>query len=179
MTHDEEIKIEAEAESEEASEQEGVQQEKAKVEMREENTPKESEDMKEKMLRLAAEFDNYKKRTRKEVEEAGIIGKANLVKEILPVIDGFQLAIVAMEKSEDKEMVKGVEMLYSNLMETLKRSGLAEVKTGREVRSIQARDTDGEAEQREGGNDTGSCEEGIRVQREDDKAGVGHSGEAG
>lgn len=129
MTHDEEIKIEAEAESEEASEQEGVQQEKAKVEMREENTPKESEDMKEKMLRLAAEFDNYKKRTRKEVEEAGIIGKANLVKEILPVIDGFQLAIVAMEKSEDREMVKGVEMLYSNLMETLKRCGLAEVKT--------------------------------------------------
>jgi molecular chaperone GrpE len=86
-------------------------------------------EMKEKMLRLAAEFDNYKKRTRKDIEEAGIIAKANLLKDILPVLDEFQLAIAAMDKSEDKGLVDGVAMLYSNLMETLKKNGLSEVDT--------------------------------------------------
>ncbi len=121
MTHDEEIKIETDV-SEAKEEQAPKKQEST------DKTAAEDGDAKERFLRLAAEFDNYKKRTRKEVEEAGIIARANLVKEILPVIDEFQLAIVAMEKSDDKELVKGVQMLYSNLMETLKRSGLGEVK---------------------------------------------------
>lgn len=84
-------------------------------------------EMREKMLRLAAEFDNYKKRIRKEVEEAGIAGKASLVKEILPVVDEFQLAILALEKAGDKDMLKGITMLYSNFMDTLKRNGLSEI----------------------------------------------------
>jgi molecular chaperone GrpE len=84
-------------------------------------------EMKEKMLRLAAEFDNYKKRTRKEVEEAGIIGKANLIKDMLPVVDEFELALQAMDKAGDTEMLKGIKMLYSNFMDTLKRNGLSEI----------------------------------------------------
>jgi molecular chaperone GrpE len=89
--------------------------------------PEEKEDMKEKFLRLAAEFDNYKKRTRKEVEEAGMLGKAGLVKDILPVVDEFQLAMLAMGKEQDKELLKGITMLYSNFMDTLKRNGLSEI----------------------------------------------------
>jgi molecular chaperone GrpE len=89
--------------------------------------PDEKAEMREKMLRLAAEFDNYKKRTRKEVDEAGTMGKASLVKEILPVIDEFELAIMAMDKAGDKDMRKGIVMLYSNFMDTLKRNGLSEI----------------------------------------------------
>jgi molecular chaperone GrpE len=84
-------------------------------------------EMKETMLRLAAEFDNYKKRTNKEIIEAGMIGKANLAKDLLPVLDEFQLAMTAMEKTEDKDMLKGIKMLYSNFMDTLKRNGLSEI----------------------------------------------------
>ena len=83
--------------------------------------------MREKMLRLAAEFDNYKKRTAREIEDAGMIGKANLMKEILPIVDDFQLAMVAMDRSGDKETLKGIAMLYSNFMDTLKRNGLSEI----------------------------------------------------
>ena len=101
---------------------EAIMEEKAN-----EATPNGDAEMKEKMLRLAAEFDNYKKRTRKEVDEAGIVGKAALMKEILPVIDEFQLAILAMDKNGDKDMRRGVEMLYSNFMDTLKRNGLSEI----------------------------------------------------
>jgi len=106
--------------------------EEEKIEVEENNTQEQKLDeraeMKEAMLRLAAEFDNYKKRTRREIEEASILGKAALIKDMLPVIDEFQLAIVAMEKSDDKHMLKGVTMLYTNLMDTLKRNGLSEIK---------------------------------------------------
>jgi molecular chaperone GrpE len=98
-----------------------------KEEALEEGPADQQAEMKEKMLRLAAEFDNYKKRTRKEVDEAATLGKANLVKEMLPVVDGFELAMPEIEKSGDKEMVKGIKMLYSNFMDTLKRSGLSEI----------------------------------------------------
>jgi len=87
----------------------------------------EKAEMKEKMLRLAAEFDNYKKRTRKEVDEAGAMGRASLMRELLPIVDEFELAILAMDKSGDKEMLKGIVMLYSNFMDTLKRNGLSEI----------------------------------------------------
>ena len=93
----------------------------------EEATPDEKAEMREKMLRLAAEFDNYKKRTRKEVEEAGMMGRANLMKDMIPVVDEFQLAIMAIDKTGDKGMMKGMVMLYSNFMDTLKRNGLSEI----------------------------------------------------
>ena len=87
----------------------------------------ESEDMKEKFLRLAAEFDNYKKRTRKDIDDAGMLGKATLMKEILPVVDEFQLAMAAMDKAGDKDMLKGIAMLYSNFMDTLNGTPLGDI----------------------------------------------------
>lgn len=85
------------------------------------------QDTKEQLLRLAAEFDNYKKRTRKDVENAKGIGAAELARDLLPILDEFYIAMVAAEKSQDKTLLKGFEMLYSNLLETLKRKGLKEV----------------------------------------------------
>jgi molecular chaperone GrpE len=86
------------------------------------------DEMREQMLRLAAEFDNYKKRTKKEIEEAEMTGKALLVRDMLPIIDEFEIAMLAVAKSDDKDMARGVEMLYLNLMDALRRSGLGEVK---------------------------------------------------
>ena len=86
----------------------------------------EASEMKERMLRLAAEFDNYKKRSRKELEAAEDSGKARLAKSLLPIIDEFELAVMAMNGSKDS-MAKGMEMLYSNLLDTLKKAGLSEI----------------------------------------------------
>lgn len=88
----------------------------------------EKAELNEKMLRLAAEFDNYKKRTQKDLIESGAMGKAAFIKEMLPVIDEFELALMALDKSEDKTMAKGIRMLYSNFMDVLKRNGLSEIK---------------------------------------------------
>ena len=84
-------------------------------------------DMKEQLLRLAAEFDNYKKRVKNDVESAKSAGKAELVKGLLPILDEFELALIAVNKTQDKNVAKGVEMLYSNFTDTLKKEGLNEV----------------------------------------------------
>ncbi|MDE1870812.1 MAG: nucleotide exchange factor GrpE [Candidatus Micrarchaeota archaeon] len=86
-------------------------------------------ELRERMLRLAAEFDNYKKRTKKELENAESMGKAALMKDILPIVDEFELAILAISDSEDKNIAKGIEMLYTNLVGLLKKEGLSEVGT--------------------------------------------------
>lgn len=81
-------------------------------------------EMREQLLRLAAEFDNYKKRTRSDIENAGTVGRASMAKELLPIIDEFELALIAAGRSEDKVLAKGIEMLYSNLLDVMKRNGL-------------------------------------------------------
>lgn len=86
-------------------------------------------ELKERMLRLAAEFDNYKKRAKKELESAETIGKASLIKDMLPTIDEFELAMLAISDSKDGNIAKGIEMLYTNLMSILKKEGLSEIDT--------------------------------------------------
>jgi molecular chaperone GrpE len=95
---------------------------------KEENKAEQIAELKEKMLRLAAEFDNYKKRAQKDLDESVAIGNASLIKEMLPVLDEFELAIMALGKSGDREMTKGIEMLYSNFVEVLRKNGLKETK---------------------------------------------------
>jgi molecular chaperone GrpE len=84
----------------------------------------------EQLLRLAAEFDNYKKRVKKDIDSARTMGVAEFVRKLLPVVDEFYLASIAAEKSSDKVLSKGIELLYANFMETLRRQGLEEVKCG-------------------------------------------------
>ncbi|MCL5093004.1 MAG: nucleotide exchange factor GrpE, partial [Candidatus Marsarchaeota archaeon] len=52
-------------------------------------------DIKEKLLRLAAEFENYKRRSRNEIDSSRNSGKAELLKGLLPVIDEFELALIS------------------------------------------------------------------------------------
>jgi molecular chaperone GrpE len=85
------------------------------------------QDMKEQLMRLAAEFDNYKKRTRKDVDNAKNVGMAEIMKDLLPVVDEFYMASVAAQKSQDKPLAKGIEMLYSNFISALKKRGLKEI----------------------------------------------------
>ncbi len=81
------------------------------------------------MLRLAAEFDNYKKRIKSDMEKAENVGKAELVRDMLPILDEFELAILTINGSQDKTFTKGIEMVYSNLLDVLEREGLEELST--------------------------------------------------
>ena len=88
---------------------------------------KEYLELKDRLLRLAAEFDNYKKRTAKENENAKLLGKAELMRKLLPTLDEFELALSVSSK-ENKE-IKGFEMIFSNFLDTLRSEGLEVIET--------------------------------------------------
>ncbi len=82
---------------------------------------------KDKFLRLFAEFENYKKRTSKERLELFKTASQDVMQSMLPVLDDFDRALKEIEKSEDKDLIKGVELIHNKLKETLKGKGLSEV----------------------------------------------------
>ena len=73
-------------------------------------------------LRLAAEYDNYRKRTTKEKEAAYGHGKADAVEKLLPVYDNLERA--ANQPTEDEAYKKGVEMTLSQLVTILNGLGV-------------------------------------------------------
>ena len=89
----------------------------------------EAQELKERMLRIAAEFDNYKKRTSVDLQRSRLEGKAEAVRPLLGILDEFELTLIAASKSDDKKLAKGIEMLYANFVEALKKEGLSEIKT--------------------------------------------------
>ena len=66
---------------------------------------------KDQLLRLAAEFDNFKKRSQREREELFQGAKASVLKAFLPVLDNFERAVAADTSGEDYS--KGVEMIFA------------------------------------------------------------------
>ena len=98
-----------------------------------ENEPKEvilEEELakeKDKFLRLFAEFENYKKRTSRERIELFKTAGQEVLSAMLPVLDDFDRALAQISKSEDKEMLKGVELIHSKFLNILKGKGLSEV----------------------------------------------------
>ena len=88
----------------------------------------EAADLKDRLLRQMAEFDNYRKRTMKEKAEIILNGSAGVVTDILPVIDDLERAIANSAKSEDYNALKeGVELIYNKLMHTLEQKGLQKI----------------------------------------------------
>ena len=85
-------------------------------------------DLKDRLLRQMAEFDNYRKRTMKEKAELILTGSAGVVTDILPVIDDLERAIANSAKSEDYNALKeGVELIYNKLMHILEQKGLQKI----------------------------------------------------
>ena len=85
-------------------------------------------DLKDRLLRQMAEFDNYRKRTMKEKADIILNGSAGVVTDILPVIDDLERAIANSAKSEDYNALKeGVELIYNKLMHILEQKGLQKI----------------------------------------------------
>ena len=79
----------------------------------------------DKYMRLFAEFDNYRKRTAKEKTESYQDAVAKTVLELLPVVDNFERAMAVA--SADEAFKSGMEKIYQQLCETLKKLGVAEI----------------------------------------------------
>ena len=87
----------------------------------------ELQNQKDLLLRTAAEFDNYKRRTEKERIAAAEFTSANLLKKLLPVFDNVDRANAADKESAD--YAKGVEMIVKMLTDAVKDLGLVELGT--------------------------------------------------
>lgn len=98
----------------------------------EEQLTKDLANEKDKFLRLFAEFENYKRRTTKERIELFKTANQEVLQAMLPVMDDFDRAIVEISKSDDENLIKGVELIHSKLKDTLFSKGLeiVEIKTG-------------------------------------------------
>jgi molecular chaperone GrpE len=79
---------------------------------------------KDKFLRLFAEFENYKRRTAKERVELYKTAGEGVLKDLLPVLDDFDRGMVEIRKSEDEQLVTGVELISNKLRTILKSKGL-------------------------------------------------------
>lgn len=90
------------------------------------NQEKELKNKEDKLLRIAAEFENYKKRTRREWELLEKKAKAELITDILGVLDDFDRALEALGERED-HVADGVILIVTSLRDVLKRAGLGEV----------------------------------------------------
>ena len=88
----------------------------------EEKLQKELDEQKDKMLRLMAEYDNFRKRTAKERLELTDNVKASTVTEILPMIDNFERALGT--ECADENFKKGIEMIYKQFTDALGRLGV-------------------------------------------------------
>ncbi|MBQ5970315.1 MAG: nucleotide exchange factor GrpE [Clostridia bacterium] len=78
---------------------------------------------KEAHIRTLAEYDNYRKRSTKEKEASYGDAKAAALKELLPVLDNFERAF-SVEDTDVESFKKGMEMIYTSLIETLKKLGV-------------------------------------------------------
>lgn len=88
------------------------------------------EEMKDKYLRLSAEFDNYRKRTMKEKAELILNGGEKSISSILPIVDDFERALKNMETAEDVAAVReGVELIYNKFMTVLGQNGVKVIET--------------------------------------------------
>ncbi len=121
--------VEGEAQNEaEEPEKELTPEEKLQAEV--EKLQAEQEEMKDKYLRLSAEFDNYRKRTMKEKAELILNGGEKAFKAILPVIDDMERALATMQKATDVEAVKeGVDLIYNKFMQILGQNGVQAIDT--------------------------------------------------
>ncbi|PXY45644.1 nucleotide exchange factor GrpE [Flavobacterium hydrophilum] len=82
---------------------------------------------KDKFLRLFAEFENYKKRTSKERIDLFKTANQEVLLAMLPVLDDFDRATVEINKSDDENLKKGVELIHEKLKSTLVSKGLEQV----------------------------------------------------
>ena len=84
----------------------------------------ELKDEKDKFLRLFAEFENFRKRTAKERLDLFKSASTELMTALIPVADDMDRAFNEFKKSENENLIKGFELIYNKLNDTLKANGL-------------------------------------------------------
>ncbi len=111
--------------AEESQEQEEKAEENELQKVREE-----AKELKDKYLRLSAEFENYSKRTMKEKAELILNGSEKSLSSVLPIVDDFERALKNMDTANDVNAVKeGVQLIYNKFISVLEKNGVKAIDT--------------------------------------------------
>ena len=81
------------------------------------------------LKRVAAEFDNYRKRAARDQDALVARAAERLVKELLPVLDDLERALVAADEHEEAKLEEGVRLVHRSLADALRKEGLEEIST--------------------------------------------------
>jgi len=83
----------------------------------------------DRLLRLAADFENYKKRAARERQEYVQLANEGLIGELLPVLDDLERALAAAEQHEEAQLEEGVRLVHRALAALLERHGVRSIET--------------------------------------------------
>lgn len=107
---------------------EGLNEQLEEVNKQLEDSRKAASDSKADYLRLMAEFDTFRRRTAEEKLALVSSASADTIKGLLPILDDCEIALAALEKSEDAAAAKeGTQMIYNKLTAYLKGKGLEQI----------------------------------------------------
>ena len=116
------------AEADAAAEAEAPDEDAASLKAQVESLKAALEEKDNRVKRLQADFENFRRRTSKEREELANVVTQDLLKSMLPILDNFDRAMAA-EQKDNESFQKGVEMIYTQLHETLENAGLELIDT--------------------------------------------------
>lgn len=91
-----------------------------------EELQKEYHEIKNLLQRNHAEFQNYKKRTEEDQKRFVKLSNEELIKKLLPLLDNIELAL-SNKHSDKEDFVKGIEMIYAQLLDILEQEGLKKI----------------------------------------------------
>jgi molecular chaperone GrpE len=86
-------------------------------------------ELRDRELRKVAEFENFKKRTEREKSDYFRFALGDFFRDLLPVLDNFERALDHAPAAEDDEYRQGIELIYRQFSDALKKRGLTEVPT--------------------------------------------------
>jgi len=83
--------------------------------------------LQDRLLRTAAEFDNYRKRVDRERRDQADAAMADAIEDLLPIIDNMELALQASSGTETDVYRKGVELIHQQMMDLLRKRGVKHI----------------------------------------------------
>ena len=104
------------------------QQNEPAIEIENPETEVIEDDWKDKYIRILADFENFKKRTAKEMTSSFSNGVTVVAEELLPIMDNFDRAILALDESNDKALADGIKLIYKQFKDTFEKIGIKEIK---------------------------------------------------
>jgi molecular chaperone GrpE len=108
--------------------EEVIANEPVAVETELETAQKLAEENYQRFLRVQADFDNFRRRSRQEKEEFAKYASSKLIEQLLPVVDNFERALATMKETTDTEsLLKGIDMIFRLLSQVLEQEGLTPI----------------------------------------------------